>query len=198
MIHMNKNMKSDIIQAYYELVAEYGIENTSLAKVAKKIGVNTSLIFHYFTNKEELVSYFFDFVLEQCREAVSLPAITNNDIRKQFDEYLDKILVQQQYTKLETTAYYTCYVLALRDEQYREKFMEHRHKLCGMYQTNLKHFEKEGIIKPESIKLAANYMEIITDGIANLRDFMDESEDDAELILYYRNQLKRSLNYIEE
>jgi len=49
-----KRSKSRILRAASKLFVENGFAGTSLSEVAKKIDVNQSLIYHYFSSKEEL------------------------------------------------------------------------------------------------------------------------------------------------
>lgn len=195
---MNKNMKEKIASAYYELVIENGIENTSLSKVGKKAGVNPSLIFHYYDSKEDLISHFFDQVLAESRKVFMFKLDNSLDVYKQFEDYIDNIIVNLKYSKMDSKAYYTCYVLALRNNDYKMKFLEHKKKLFKMLEEIIIFFTESNVIKPGNIKLATSYIEVISDGIANMRDFMESDEDDQSIAAYFKSQLKKNLNYQEK
>ena len=56
--------QKEIIESFYNVAQKEGLENASLAKVAKKMGVNTSLVLHYFESKEALIFGLINFILE--------------------------------------------------------------------------------------------------------------------------------------
>ena len=47
--HQQKRL--DILQGYSELIADHGLENVSIAKLAKHLSIPASLIFYYFKNR---------------------------------------------------------------------------------------------------------------------------------------------------
>lgn len=48
-----------ILDAALELLAEYGVEGTSLQQVADRVGLHKSTLFHHFKSKDELASEVF-------------------------------------------------------------------------------------------------------------------------------------------
>jgi AcrR family transcriptional regulator len=48
-----------ILDAALELLAEYGVEGTSLQQVADRVGLHKSTLFHHFKSKDELVGEVF-------------------------------------------------------------------------------------------------------------------------------------------
>ena len=61
-----KNKKQSIIEASQKLIAERGIRNCNIAKIAKNAGVVDSILYHYFVNKEDLL---FATLAEQLKKA---------------------------------------------------------------------------------------------------------------------------------
>lgn len=57
--------KPRIIRSFYETILEEGFEGASIAKVAKRLGINATLIIHYFGNKENMTLEMVDFVVEE-------------------------------------------------------------------------------------------------------------------------------------
>jgi AcrR family transcriptional regulator len=73
----NKSTKEKILTAAKELFVAHGFAGTSMGKVAKLAGVNHSLIFHHFQNKEQLwVAVKHEIVDAVDGEKNSLPEIT--------------------------------------------------------------------------------------------------------------------------
>ncbi len=65
----SKRSRSRILKAACKLFVERGFAGTSLGDIAKKINVNQSLIYHYFSSKEELWKNVKDQLLKDYIEA---------------------------------------------------------------------------------------------------------------------------------
>lgn len=46
--------KENIIKAGFELICEEGYYNTNTAKIAKKAGVSTGIVYQYFNDKHDI------------------------------------------------------------------------------------------------------------------------------------------------
>lgn len=85
---MKKTAKKDqIIAAATELFAQNGFEGTSMADIAQLAGVNHSLIFHYFGNKEKLWVAVKQGIAQAAQAAVSVLPSTE----KPFKDFLSTL-----------------------------------------------------------------------------------------------------------
>ncbi|MHC1692447.1 MAG: TetR/AcrR family transcriptional regulator [Sphaerochaetaceae bacterium] len=55
-----QKMKDDIIAAAREISQQEGFENISIRKIANKIEYTPSIIYHYFSNKEEILEHLLE------------------------------------------------------------------------------------------------------------------------------------------
>ncbi len=55
----------EIIQSFYEVAKENGLENASIAKVAEAMGISNGLVMHYFNTKDELLLGLNEYILQQ-------------------------------------------------------------------------------------------------------------------------------------
>ena len=62
---LKEERQKEIVIAFYKVAKKEGIENTSIAKVADMMGVNPSLVMHYFKTKDDLLQALVDFNLEK-------------------------------------------------------------------------------------------------------------------------------------
>ena len=67
MARKNKSLvrKKEILECFYQVIDQEGIENASFAKIAKLMDVNPSLLIHYFSNKEEMIIAMVDWLIER-------------------------------------------------------------------------------------------------------------------------------------
>src|SRR5262245_30453466 len=57
--------QKEMIKAFYKVARKEGLENASIAKVAKVLGVNPSLVIHYFKTKNDLIYGLIGYILER-------------------------------------------------------------------------------------------------------------------------------------
>lgn len=55
----------EILQAFYRCVARYGIEGSTLERIAEESGLKRSLVRHFVGNRDELIALLVDRVVEQ-------------------------------------------------------------------------------------------------------------------------------------
>ncbi|NLV84578.1 MAG: TetR/AcrR family transcriptional regulator [Spirochaetales bacterium] len=55
-----QKMKDDILAAANEIAYKEGFENISIRKIARKIEYTPSIIYHYFSNKEEILAHLLE------------------------------------------------------------------------------------------------------------------------------------------
>ncbi|MFS0559278.1 TetR/AcrR family transcriptional regulator [Terribacillus sp. 179-K 1B1 HS] len=56
-----------IIDAALSLIAEYGLEKTSLSMIANRAGISKPAIYHYFSSKEGLLDHLFELLFKDYR-----------------------------------------------------------------------------------------------------------------------------------
>jgi AcrR family transcriptional regulator len=82
--------KEKILVAARQLFVEHGFAGTSIGNIAKLAGVNHSLIFHHFSNKEQLwVSVKLSIVAEASQQTQTLP-----ETSLPFKQFLKKLFTE--------------------------------------------------------------------------------------------------------
>ena len=90
---MRKNQSADlrkpeILESYYQVLIEEGLEGTSISKIASRIGIHPSLIIHYFKNKENMKLELVDLLIEKYQS----PAMINFDHIEDDEEHFNAII----------------------------------------------------------------------------------------------------------
>ena len=57
--------KKEIIEQFYQVIVEDGLEKASLVKIAERLSVSPSLLIHHFKNKDELILQLIDYIIEK-------------------------------------------------------------------------------------------------------------------------------------
>ena len=66
----NNTMKENILLSATELIAKNGIKNTSLADIAKALGISKGTLYYHYSSKNDLICAIADMHLEVITKAV--------------------------------------------------------------------------------------------------------------------------------
>lgn len=172
--------KREILKGFSEMIAEFGLENISIAKLAKHLEIPPSLIIYYFQNRDILIDEMVSYVLERCLE-MSYPGIDKeiNDPSRQLEAYLDTLFDPSQSpeeAKSESKVFFTCRNLALRDEATKLKFQSYQKKILFLMEEDLNYFLRQGIISTPDVGEAAILLYSLLNGLDDFSDFIIEKE----------------------
>ena len=113
---LKQTRQQEIVKVFYKVAKKEGYENTSIAKIAKVMDINPSLIIHYFETKEELTYSLIDYILERY---LLIYTIKNKDGVKLSDlETTIEMLFSKKWNLLfDDGLFYTFYALAFREKK---------------------------------------------------------------------------------
>lgn len=60
-----EDRKQEIIEEFYRVIIEDGLEKASLVNIARRLSVSPSLLIHHFKNKDELILSLIDFIIKR-------------------------------------------------------------------------------------------------------------------------------------
>lgn len=177
----------EIIKIFYKVAKKEGYENTSIAKIAKVMDINPSLIIHYFQTKEELTYALIDYILDRylliytikSKEGVSLA-----DLHKTIE-----MLFSKKWNLLfDDGLFYTFYALAFREKKIKAKYKtildSLRHGLASMIeQCNAKQ-----LINVADPKTAADLIFVLVDGAYFYLSLENDKKAYAERLEYYKSK----------
>jgi AcrR family transcriptional regulator len=113
----------EILNAFYRCVARYGIEGSTLERIAEESGLKRSLVRHFVGNREALESLLVDRVLEQSFQQWS--AFINAIPTTNCSEYLLEGLFSDQYSDAEYILVIESLIFSAgRDEALRVRMQE--------------------------------------------------------------------------
>lgn len=157
--------QKEIVEVFYKVAKKEGLENTSIAKIAKVMDVNPSLIVHYFNTKEELTYALVDYILDkylliykvgQRSPGVHLPKALVNLIDNLFSKKWNKLF--------DDGLFYSCYALTFRDKRIKDMY----HNLSNILRERLADFltvcVREKVIKLKDPQLTAELLFVFIDG----------------------------------
>lgn len=156
--------KKEIVQAFYKTAISEGLENTSIAKIAKSLDIQPSLIVHYYKTKDDLVTALIDHCLKLYLKI----------FEKGYDDYKNPsevlhALINRMFSKdwnelFDDGVYYSAYAMVFREPEIRDKFHKIHKALREKFSSLLKECQKEGIIEIEHADQSANLIFSLLDG----------------------------------
>lgn len=113
----------EIVSAFYRCVALYGLEGSTLERIAEEAGLKRSLVRHFVGNREELVGLLVDKVLilsaEHWQGVMALLPAENGA------EYLLEVLFSPKYNDAEYTLVIESLIFSAgRDEALQQRMQE--------------------------------------------------------------------------
>jgi AcrR family transcriptional regulator len=138
--------KKEILDNFYSVLAEEGLEGASIAKVAARMDINPSLVIHYFSTKEEMVVALVDRVLEMY-EQTFLPRLQGiEDPRKRLEAAADTFFGADWAGLVDHGVFYACYSLSYRNKMVRKSFQRMYGRLRELLVVEMNDLIKEDTI----------------------------------------------------
>lgn len=166
----------EIIEVFYEVAVNEGLENTSIAKIASEMDCNPSLIIHYFNSKEELINGLIDHILEKYLELFS----TNEEEIKSKDAFLEilgRMFSRAWNNLIDDGVFYSCYALTFTNEKVRKKFRELHQQLRVRLTELLKSGIEKGYLNAQNLEEKAELFFVILEGAYYYTSLLEEPEE---------------------
>ncbi|MEK3904750.1 TetR/AcrR family transcriptional regulator [Paenibacillus sp. FSL R7-0179] len=161
-----------IIQAAFELFAEYGIEKTSLGLIAKKVGITKSSIYYHFATKEELISRTFEHIFRDHHFTAYFDTQSAN-----IDNFVEILISgglnmlpsgEEEYrSTLRVLSEFA--MLAERDEQFRAPFLSIQQDFVKGFEQLLSLGAEFGLIAPPTIGVNAAILALLIDNLSRCK-----------------------------
>lgn len=175
--------QKEIVEAFYKVAKKEGLENTSLAKVAKEMGVNTSLVLHYFGSKDELIYGLIDFIMKRY-EKLYTPKNGIKTDESNLKRILDNLFSREWNDVVDDSVFYSGFTLAFRNEKIKAAYKDLHENLRFLLEKAIAKAKKDGEVHVENPTEAADLIYILVEGTYYYLSLYDFNE------VYYKKQEK--------
>jgi len=155
--------QQEIIKVFYDTARKEGYENASIAKVAKVMDINPSLIMHYFKTKDDLTHALIDYILEKyllIYNTKNKENITLADLQKTID-----LLFSKKWNLLfDDGLFYTFYALSFREKKIKAKYKTILDSLRFELALMIEQCNKKQLLNVTSPRAAADLIFVLVDG----------------------------------
>ena len=166
----NESRRTEILEHFQEVLKEEGVEGASFAKIARRMGVNPSLLLHYFPNKEAMLVALVDFILEKYETlgAGKFTAVTNS--RQRLDLLVDTVFGINWISLVDSSVFYSCYYLSFKNNRVRERMQQMYHRFREQIVRELTICREEGILTQVEPEVGADFIISLVEGLAFTRN----------------------------
>lgn len=184
---LKETRQLEIIKIFYKVAKKEGYENTSIAKIAKVMDINPSLIIHYFETKEDLTYALIDYILERYLLIYTIKnkdAVTLSDLQKTVE-----MLFSKKWNLLfDDGLFYTFYALAFREKKIKEKYKTILDSLRLALASMIERCNEKHLIRVEDAKTAADLIFVLVDGAYFYLSLESDKKAYAERLDYYKSK----------
>ncbi len=177
----------EIIKVFYKVAKKEGYENTSIAKIAKVMDINPSLIIHYFETKEDLTYGLIDYILERYLLIYTIKqkdGITLADLHHTIE-----ILFSKKWNLLfDDGLFYTFYALAFREKRIKEKYKTILDSLRQGLAALIEQCNEKKLIDIKDPQTTADHIFVLVDGAYFSLSLENDNKAYMERLDYYKNQ----------
>ncbi len=178
---MRKNLNADrrkpeILESYYQVMIQEGIEGSSISKIAKRLDIHPSLIIHYFKNKENMKLELIDLLINKFESPEMIDFRHIADPGKRFTALMDAIFSKQWSRTVEPSVHFGFYYLSFRNEEISNRFEIMFKWLRDHLAEQLNFFNDAGIIQVRDVNKAADYIVTIMEGLEFHAQFLAEGK----------------------
>jgi len=191
---LKKIRQKEIIESFYEVAKIEGLENTSIAKVAKEMGINTSLILHYFESKEELMFGLIEYILESYKSIYITNKNDSSEIKLR--KIIDNLFSKDWNNLVDDGVFYSCYTLIFRDEKIKEAFKNLHNSLRLFLEEIIVEAKKEQVISVSNPKKTAELIFVFVEGAYYYLSLFDVTDIEyTDKLEFYKKTALDMLNF---
>lgn len=185
---IKESRRKEIVQVFYQVARKEGLENTSIARIAKELDINPSLIIHYFQNREDLTYGLIEFILDKYQLIFKVSSAAKNHPRKALEEIMDNLFSKKWNSLFDDGLFYSCYALAFRDMGVRGMYKELLDSLRNTLAAHIqKYIEEENIGHLDAVRTADTIF-VLVDGAYFYLSMVRNKDEYLERLDTYKSQ----------
>lgn len=186
--------QKEIIKVFYKLAKKEGLENTSIAKIAKEMDINPSLIIHYFQTREDLTYGLIDYILDKYQLIYKVTGKKQTDPQTGLLETIDNIFSKKWNTLFDDGLFYSCYSLSFRERKIKDLYKKILDSLRSLLSAKIEECRKEGLLDIDDPDQIADSIFVLVDGAYFYLSLVTDKIEYEQKLVRYKQQAIDMLN----
>ena len=188
--------KQEIINVFYQVAKKEGYENTSIAKIAKVMDINPSLIIHYFDTKEGMTYALIDHILDRYLSIYSARHKGKANL-SDLEKTIDMLFSKKWNLLFDDGLFYTFYALAFREKKIKLKYKLILDALRNGLASIIEQCSSQGLIQVENPQVTADYIFVLVDGAYFYLSMENDKKAYVERLASYKQKAYDALSLSE-
>jgi len=184
----------EIITVFYKVAKKEGLENTSIAKIAKVMDINPSLIIHYFQTKEELTYALIDYLLDKYLLIYKVGKDSNVPLREALITVVDDLFSRKWNKLFDDGLFYSCYALTFREKKVKGMYLKITESLREQLAALIERCREAQLIEVRDSRFTADLIFALVDGAYFYLSLSTDTKTFDEKITEYKAEAFRLLN----
>ena len=157
--------KQEILEHFYKVLRDEGLERASLAKIASSMGVHPSLLIHYFSSKEQMTLALVDYIAELYSESYIGWIQEIADPNKRLDAILDMLFGRDWMEHVDQSVFHACHYLGFHNDEIKRRFKAIYGAFREPLKEEFKNLMEHGLIREMDAGLLADTVIAMTEGL---------------------------------
>jgi AcrR family transcriptional regulator len=187
--------QKEIIKAFYKVAKKEGLENASIAKTAELIGINPSLIVHYFKSKDHLVYGLIEYILDKYLLIYKVAPEDAAHPKTNLLSVIDNIFSSKWNTLFDDSVSYSCYSLAFRDKIIKGKYKVLLDALRERLQQLIVNCNDMHILSVKDPAHTADLIFVLVDGAYYYLSLVTDKDEYQDKLMQNKRQAITLLNF---
>ena len=184
---LKETRQKEIVEAFYTVAKDEGLENTSIAKVAQFMDVNPSLIIHYFKSKNGLEVALIDYILERYLQIYQTNGKIDSKLKLQ--ELINKLFSRKWHNLFDDGVFYSSYALVFRNGEFRTKFKRLHDTLRSILKQSLLDAESNRVIEIDNLDALTETVFAFLEGAYYYLGLVDDQNEYDRIVKYYKQHI---------
>ncbi|PWJ57667.1 AcrR family transcriptional regulator [Dyadobacter jejuensis] len=192
---LKEDRQREIIKVYYKLAKKEGIDNTSIAKIAKAMDINPSLIIHYFRTREDLTYGLIDYILDKYLLIYKVSPSRSQSSSEVLLKMIDNLFSKKWNTLIDDGLFYSCYSLTFRNKRIRGLYKDMLDRLRAELSQQISLCKEDGVLDVEEPEEVADAIFVLVDGAYYYLSLVDNKEEYEWKAARYKSQALSKLRF---
>ncbi len=186
--------QKEIIKIFYKVAKKEGLEHASIAKTATAMGINPSLILHYFQTKEQLIFGLIDYILDKYLLIYRVKGKESEDPVTVLMEIIDNIFSREWNKLFDDGLSYSCYALTFRNKKIRDSYRVVLDTLRQKLEELIIIGNEKGGLSVKDPAFTADLIFILVDGAYYYLNLVENKTEYQEKLKVYKQRAIELLN----
>jgi len=166
----------------------------TIGKIAKRMGVNSGLLIHYFKSKEGLILEMVDFLYESSMNHYLTELETLTTPRERMECLLNIFFDTSGTMPQRDAVFWSCYAMGFRDENIRKKIKAMMTRFIDFGIEEIMGWEETGLASVDDKQKAAAKILALSEGFGILKNSVDDPETIDEVARFMKETTLGILN----